>query len=127
MAGFALRSVRHGLALAVVLTVTVAGVANAATLKVTTTKDSGTRRAPPKSAPCVTSSETITFSGVTITSGHADRMPGGGGILVDFVSSNVSLNLALVNSAVSGNTATVSTGAMPAAQAAAASTATAGQ
>ncbi|MBV9309791.1 MAG: hypothetical protein JOZ73_03110, partial [Solirubrobacterales bacterium] len=57
------------------------------------------------------SSQTITFSGVTITGGKATTMPGGGGILVDSVSPTVALNLALMGTTVSGNHATVSTGA----------------
>jgi hypothetical protein len=58
-----------------------------------------------------TSTSTVTFDGVTISGGHATTMPGGGGILVDFVSNSVALNLVLDSAVVSGNSATVLTGA----------------
>jgi CSLREA domain-containing protein len=57
------------------------------------------------------SSSTVTFKGVTVSGGHATSMPGGGGILVDFVSGMVGVNLTLVRSAVTGNSVAVSTGA----------------
>ncbi len=61
------------------------------------------------------SSQTVTFQGVTITGGNASgtnaNETGGGGILVNFVSNSVLINLALLNAVVTGNSATFSTGA----------------